>query len=287
MSDYSVTTDFSVKDALPTGNPSKLIVGAEFDVEFDAIAVAIATKYDSADLASLAQAQAGADNTVLMTPLRTENWADTWAAENAGAIADIQAIADPGADRVLFWDDSSNAVEWLTMGTNLSITGNTLDASGGGGESNDDIAKALLAAEDATSDTTYSIVTDLTISIPINETHTYHFWGELESSAGSGGYKMKITDTSTASARGYFRTTGDFTTGAGEGTWFSVTPTQWIQTASGGAIQGFFHIWGTAVGGASGGDIQVEFAQETSSGNKSTLGGSPHQGVIVTTQKVS
>ena len=42
-------------------------------------------------------------------------------------------LADPGADRVLFWDDSAGQFTWLQMGTNLTITGTTLDASGGGG----------------------------------------------------------------------------------------------------------------------------------------------------------
>jgi hypothetical protein len=40
------------------------------------------------------------------------------------------SLADPGADRVLFWDDSAGGVTWLTMGTGLAITDATLDASG-------------------------------------------------------------------------------------------------------------------------------------------------------------
>ena len=44
----------------------------------------------------------------------------------------IAALADPNADRILFWDDSLGAYTFLTPGTNLSITGTTLDASGGG-----------------------------------------------------------------------------------------------------------------------------------------------------------
>ena len=47
MSSYTKTTDFSVKDALITGNPSKLILGTLLDDEFDAIAVAISSKLDS------------------------------------------------------------------------------------------------------------------------------------------------------------------------------------------------------------------------------------------------
>lgn len=46
-------------------------------------------------------------------------------------IDDIAGLVDPGADRILFWDDSAGAIDWLTVGTNLSITGTTLSASGG------------------------------------------------------------------------------------------------------------------------------------------------------------
>lgn len=42
-------------------------------------------------------------------------------------------FTDPNADRLLFWDDSAGAFAPLTLGTNLSITGTTLDATGGGG----------------------------------------------------------------------------------------------------------------------------------------------------------
>lgn len=42
------------------------------------------------------------------------------------------SLADPGADRIMFWDDSLGAVTWLTLGSNLSITGTTINATGGG-----------------------------------------------------------------------------------------------------------------------------------------------------------
>lgn len=50
---------------------------------------------------------------------------------NGGTAA---VLADPNADRVAFWDDSAGAVTWLTMGTNLTITGTTLDAASAGGD---------------------------------------------------------------------------------------------------------------------------------------------------------
>lgn len=48
-------------------------------------------------------------------------------------LADIAGLADPNADRLLFWDDSSGAYTHLTLGTNLSITGTTINAAGGAG----------------------------------------------------------------------------------------------------------------------------------------------------------
>jgi hypothetical protein len=40
---------------------------------------------------------------------------------------------DPGADGIIFWDDSAGKLTHLTVGTNLSISGTTLNATGGGG----------------------------------------------------------------------------------------------------------------------------------------------------------
>lgn len=42
------------------------------------------------------------------------------------------SLSDPNADRILFWDDSAGGVTWLTAGTNLTITGTSIAASGGG-----------------------------------------------------------------------------------------------------------------------------------------------------------
>lgn len=39
----------------------------------------------------------------------------------------IEALSDPNADRLLFWDDSETATGWLTLSSALSITATTLD----------------------------------------------------------------------------------------------------------------------------------------------------------------
>lgn len=41
----------------------------------------------------------------------------------------LQNLADPNADRIAFWDDSASAFAWLTAGSNLTITGTTIDAT--------------------------------------------------------------------------------------------------------------------------------------------------------------
>ncbi len=46
-------------------------------------------------------------------------------------LAVIAGLADPNADRILFWDDSAGAYAYLAPGTNLSITGTTIDAAVG------------------------------------------------------------------------------------------------------------------------------------------------------------
>ena len=48
MSNYTKSTNFATKDALPSGDPLKIVKGTEIDTEFNNIATAIATKADSA-----------------------------------------------------------------------------------------------------------------------------------------------------------------------------------------------------------------------------------------------
>lgn len=47
MSNYTQTTDFSVKDGLGATDPEKIILGADYDVEFSNIATAINSKIDA------------------------------------------------------------------------------------------------------------------------------------------------------------------------------------------------------------------------------------------------
>lgn len=47
MSNYTKATNFTAKDSLPSGDSNKVVKGTEVDVEFTAIAAAVASKADT------------------------------------------------------------------------------------------------------------------------------------------------------------------------------------------------------------------------------------------------
>jgi len=77
--------------------------------------------------------------------------------------------ADPNDDRIIFWDDSDGNFLYLDIGSNLSITATTLNASGDGGDGGDvnDVNEAHLddifgsvGLLKRTGEATYGVVTD-------------------------------------------------------------------------------------------------------------------------------
>lgn len=136
MSDYTQITSFGPKDALATGNPSKLIKGTEFDAEFDAIATAIASKFDSADIASQAQAEALSLNTVLITPQRLKQALEGGVYQfNINGLTE-EASAAASGDFVPVYDVSGGAVRKFTVTNLVAATGfvpNARNVVSGGG----------------------------------------------------------------------------------------------------------------------------------------------------------
>ncbi len=47
-------------------------------------------------------------------------------------VQSLNALGDPNADRILFWDDSFGGYQYLTVGTGLTITNTTITASSSG-----------------------------------------------------------------------------------------------------------------------------------------------------------
>jgi hypothetical protein len=59
MSNYTKTVNFAAKDALTTGDANKVVKGTEIDTEFNNIATAVATKYDSTTQVALTTGVSG------------------------------------------------------------------------------------------------------------------------------------------------------------------------------------------------------------------------------------
>jgi len=59
MSNYTKTVNFAAKDALTTGDANKVVKGTEIDTEFNNIATAVATKFDSTSTVPASAVAAG------------------------------------------------------------------------------------------------------------------------------------------------------------------------------------------------------------------------------------
>jgi len=121
MTDYARAgtggaTHFTDKDGKSTGDPLKLIVGSQFDDEFNAALTAINSKHDATDIASTAQIQTPTSDAVIVSPKKLQEYAD----DNGGMVGDIQALADPGADTLLGWDDSASAAIGYTLSADIT-----------------------------------------------------------------------------------------------------------------------------------------------------------------------
>jgi hypothetical protein len=56
-----------------------------------------------------------------------------------------EITADDAADyKIVFWDDSASKLTYLTVGSNLTISGTTISASGGGSVSVDPVIAGMI-----------------------------------------------------------------------------------------------------------------------------------------------
>ena len=155
MTDYVKSVNYASKDALASGEALKIVSGTELNTEFDRIVVAVATKFDVSDrnvnnglapldgsslvpdanlpvasltvdgiveLATTAETDTGTDAVRAVTPDGLQFILD----KNAGLLEDFKNQADPGADRIFFWDDGGNALGVLAVGTGLTLSGTDL-----------------------------------------------------------------------------------------------------------------------------------------------------------------
>lgn len=191
MSDYTKLTDFAAKDALASGNPSKLVLGTEIDDEFNAIAAAIATKTDGngsisvGDKGDITVSSAGTVWTIddgavtlaKMASMATDKFLGRITAATGVpevfTLNDITALTSPDntADYVLVWDASASAhrkvlIEYLLGIAQNAQAGNyTLTMADNG-------RHIYHASGDGAGDT-YTIDSNANLALPVGFTVTF------------------------------------------------------------------------------------------------------------------
>lgn len=176
MTDYvrPNPSKYTDKDALATGTAEKVIVGSDFDSEFNDISTAVNSKFDADDeniangiagldanakvpdaqlytatttqigvleTATAAEGQALTATDKIVTPGIFAATALAWGdAGGAGMVGDIARLTDPAVDGLLGWDTTGNAVLNFTLGAGLVRSGSAMTV-------NHDAATNFVAAE--------------------------------------------------------------------------------------------------------------------------------------------
>ena len=134
MSDYIKTTNFSIKDTLPSGNANKVVRGTELDTEFAAIQSAVQSKADKDSPAltgtpTAPTAASGTNTTQIATTAFVKTAVDT----TVGTKADKATTITAGAGLTGGGDLSTNrtlSIASTSMGYGTR-TVSTSDPTGG------------------------------------------------------------------------------------------------------------------------------------------------------------
>lgn len=114
MTDYTKSTNFATKDALISGNPLKIVKGTELDTEFNNIATAISTKYDSA---STVPVTAGGTGATTAADART-----SLGVSAAGTLTSSWTVTESGGTLYFAYSGTNKAK--LDSSGNLTVIGN-------------------------------------------------------------------------------------------------------------------------------------------------------------------
>jgi len=192
MSNYTKSTNFATKDALPSGDPLKIVKGTEIDTEFNNIATAIATKSDTSFVQSLYPVGSVYINASDSTNPGTLFGFGTWAAFGAGRV-----LVGLNASNALF--DTAEETGGSYDATLVAHTHTYSSTTGGGGSHSHTIndpghvhsypyGPVAGASNTGGSNTTGSVNTDAAVTgISINGVgdHTHSVSGTTASSGSS------------------------------------------------------------------------------------------------------
>ena len=173
MSNYAKIVDYAAKDSLLTGNPSKIVKGTELGAEFDAIAVAVATKANSASpvftgVSNFAAGTVGAPSIYLSTDTTT-GWYRIGANNLGLAVSGVKVldIASTGLAVTGITSTTGSAL----VGTSTTNTKGSLGLTINQGAADDEIFSMK------SSDVAHGMTT-------ITETDTYGYFTKASGTAG-------------------------------------------------------------------------------------------------------
>lgn len=175
-------------------------------------------------------------------------------------------LADPGGDRLLFWDDSAGTWAHLTLGTNLSITGTTINAAGGGSGGWTTVEKAA----DESRNTTTTLADDNTLLVALSAATLYRIRLRVAYTVANGTMDFKY---------------GHAYSGTVTSVWWDITsqaPGATRGVGTGTALVASSSITGTAAGSGlhnadliiltnTAGTFSFQWAQNTSDANNATV----------------
>jgi len=224
--------------------------------------------------AFLAATQVFTNKTLTTPTIASTGWANAnhaHAASNSGGTLDGSVIAagtvalarggtgasltDPNADRLMFWDDSAGAIDFLTAGSGLTISGTTMTAAG---------VTTAVVTSDVTVNNSTTLANATGLSFTVSASTTYYIVGFVaHNSSAVANIKFSWSLPSGTYTRiGSLVAVGDsisqtriqYAANVASGTTFSVAGTAGVQ----GNIWGFL----LQIGGT-GGTAQFQFAQDT------------------------
>jgi hypothetical protein len=204
MSNYVKATNFTAKDALPTGDSGKIVKGTEIDVELTAIASAIASKSDSNNPTFTGTplaptASAGTNNTQIATT----------------AFATAVAAAAFPVGGIILWSGSVASIPsgWaLCNGSNgtpdlrnrfVVGAGSTYAVNGTGGS-----ADAIVVSHTHTATSTVTDPGHTHLSNVMDDSTTPFFDPVSYSPGGSGGIQQGVGESRNNTSRTTSNTTG-------------------------------------------------------------------------------
>jgi len=122
-----------------------------------------------------------------------------------------EALTDPGADRIIFWDDSDGDIEWLEAGDNISITGNKLNVAASANDNTSNVLFQYQASVDSTN-ADYGEVQD-TVLVGSAVAGTYRYFKNHDGTTPRTAFKTKWKkiagiDTITVYAQGWVNGSG-------------------------------------------------------------------------------